>query len=348
MKISYFLVLFLFLCINQLSAQTDPLITNGKARQKEGKHEQAILDFTEAIKKNDTEVQAFLKKWDELQKISEFERAEKGLEAPPVQAAFALPYYLRGISYVLSNKKDEALNDFSTAIKIDPRSSGAYFERGKILWESGKKFEGCYDLGMAKSLGDTVARDLFDEKFCWNEAAGFYKEALSKLKLNQYEVALELIQRSIQLCPDSATYFLIRGKCYLGMGKLDLAFPDLDKAISAMPNSAEAYFSRGVAFYTKRKFQEAFEDLDKALRINDRFVDAYLHRAYACEGLNKVQSALYDYQQVQRIKPNDPYAYYKSALLKNDNGDPKGACLDFKKAASLGHAEAADYAKSCK
>ena len=73
-----------------------------------------------------------------------------------------------------------------------------------------------------------------------------------------------------------------------------------------------------------------------------------MNRAYACEGMNKVQSALYDYLQVQRLEPNDPIAYYKSALLKDANGDKKGACADFKKAASLNHAEAADYAKDCK
>lgn len=339
---------WLFVCSVPLFSQTSSPLTTGLDKQKEGKHEQAITIFSEAILKNAPEVQAFIKKWDEYSKFSEFEQAEKGMELPLIEAALAKPYHVRGVSYAAIKKNDEALNDLSTAIKIDPKSARSYYERGKILWALGKKFEGCSDLGMAKVLGDTLAGDLYEEKFCWSEAITFYNDAMSGLKLNQYDAAMEFIRKAIQICPDSATFYAVRGKCYAGMGKLDLAFQDFDKAIAASPNNKDAYFGRGLAFYSKRKFQEAFDDLDKAIRINATFADAYLYRAYACEGMNKVQSALYDYQQVQRLKPKDPLAYYKSGLLKNENGDTKGACADFKKAASLDHSEAADYAKSCK
>jgi len=331
-----------------LFSQRDSLLEKGLANQKAGKHELAIADFSEAIKRHASEVAAYVKKWDELQKFSEFERAEKGLELPPIDVAFAGSYYLRGISQAAMKNTDAATDDFTTALKINPKYSRAYCERGKLLWTLGKKYEGCYDLRTARNLGDTLAKELFDEKFCWNEAVLFHKEAVSKLKLNQYDVALELIQKSILLSPDSVLYLVVRAKCYSGLGKLDLALPDFDKAISTLPKNMDAHFGRGLAYYTKRKYQEAFDDFDNAVRINERFADGYLYRAYACEGLNKVQSALYDYAQVQRLKPNDALAYYKSGLLKNESGDSKGACIDFRKAASLGNTEAGDYAKSCK
>ncbi len=343
-----FLTVFLVFNSHFLFSQTDSSLISGSAKQKEGKHELAVLDFTEGIKKHDTVVQVFLKKRDEYEKISAFDRAEKGLVAPPIDTAFARSYYLRGVSYAAMKKNDEALNDLTTAIKINPGSGRMYVERGKLLWSAGQKYEGCLDLRMARSLGDSLAKELFDDKFCWNEAVLFYKDALSKLNLNQYNMALELIQKSIQLCPDSAAYFVVRGKCYSGMGKPDLAFSDFDKAIAAAPNNKDAYFGRGMAFYTQRKYQEAFDDLNKAIHLNEWFADAYLYRAYACEGMNKNESALYDYQQVQRMKPKDDIAYYKSGLLRNQMSDMSGACKDFKKAASLGNAEAAGYVKDCK
>ena len=343
--ISAFLLVF---SASLLFSQTDPSLASGLAKQKEGKNDLAIVDFSDAIKKHETEVQDFLKKWDDYSKVSVFDRAEKGIEAPPIEKAFAAAYYLRGVSNVAVHKNDDAMSDFNTAIKINPGSGAAYYERGKILFANGKKYEACCDLGLARSLGDSLAKEMFDEKFCWNEALLYYKDALSKLKMNQYEEALDLIQRSINLCPDSVRLLIVRGKCYTGMGKLDLAFTDFDKVIAALPDNYDAYFGRGLAFYNKRKYEESFRDLDKSIHLYEGFADAYLYRAYVCEGMNKVQSAIYDYQQVQRLKPNDALAFYKSGLLKNDNGDPKGACADFRKATALGSADASDYLKSCK
>lgn len=344
---SYFFAPLLILS-TQAFSQKDASLSSGLAKQQEGNHQQAISDFSESISKNAAEVQAYIKKWDEAMKFTEFERAEKGIELPKIEAALAKPYHARGVSNAAIFKNEAALSDLNTAIKMDPKFARSYYERGKVLWSMGKKFEGCSDLGTAKVMGDSIAKDLYEERFCWSEAITFYKDAISKLRLNQHEEAMDFIQKAIRICPDSASFYAVRGKCYTGMGKLDLAFPDFDKAISASANNAEAYFGRGMAFMEKRKFQEAFNDFDKAIKINERYADAYLNRAYACERMNKIQSALYDYLQVQRLKPNDPLAFFKSALLKDTNGDKNGACLDFKKAASLNHSEAADYAKDCK
>jgi tetratricopeptide (TPR) repeat protein len=344
----YFSVLIFICSVQLVLSQPDSLFTSGCVKQKAGNHESAIMDFSAACKKHDPEVQDYVKKWDESQKFTDFERAEKGLEIPAIDASFARSYLFRGISYAAMNKNEEALNDLNTAVKINPKSGQAYYERGKLVWLSGKKYEACCDIRMAMSLGDSMAKEMFDEKFCWNEAKLYYNDAVSKLKLNQFETAFELVQKSIQLCPDSISYYIARGRANSGMGKLDLGLNDFDKVIAVLPENADAYFGRGLTYYSKRKYQEAFDDFDKAVHINESFADAYLYRAYACEGMGKVQSALYDYQQVQHLRPNDPLAYYKSGLLKNDNNDPKGACADFRKAAALGHPDAGDYLKSCK
>lgn len=329
-------------------SQNGASLKGALAKQKEGKHEQAIADLTEIIAGHTAEVQAYISTWDEVAKWSDAERAEKGLKFPSLDSTYAKPYLVRGISYAAMLKNDKAFNDFEIAVKITPLSARAYYERGKIQFLLGKKFEGCSDLGTAKVLGDSLAKDLYEERFCWSEAITYYKDAMSKLRLNQSEAALDFIQKAIQICPDSATFYAVRGKCYLGMGKPDLAFPDLDKTITALPDHKEALYTRGVAFYNTGKYQAAFDDFDRVISLNAKFSDAYLYRAYACEGLNMAESALFDYQNVQRLKPRDPVAFYRSGLLKEAKGDVKGACLEFKKAASMDHAEAAEKAKTCK
>lgn len=171
-------------------SQSDSLMASGLAKQKVGSYDQAIADFTAAGKKSEAAVQEYVKKWDEGQKYTEFERAEKGIELPPIDIAFARSYYMRGISYAAIKKNEEALADLNTAIKINPKSGEAYLERGKLLWATGKKYEGCCDLRMSIALGDSLAKEVFDEKFCWNEAKLYYEDALLKIKLNQFDQAL--------------------------------------------------------------------------------------------------------------------------------------------------------------
>jgi tetratricopeptide (TPR) repeat protein len=347
MKILYkqFTLSFFFLPFICL-AQPDSLIAIGKIKQSTGNYDGAIADFTEAIKRNEAEVSQYLVKLNNYDKISPFDRAEKGIETPAVDINFAIPYYLRGIAYSNTKKNDDALNDFNTTIKINPQLGSAYYERGKILWSVGRKDEGCMDLSMAGSLKDSIAQQLFGENFCWQQALNAYKDASSKLRLNEFQEALDIIQKAVKLCPDSANYLGVRGRAYLGIGKYDLAMQDFDKAVSMNNNSIDAYFGRGMAYYSKNKFQEAFDDLAKAIALDNKFSDAYLYRAYVCEGMEKNQSALYDYQEVQHLCPSDGLAFFRSGMLRNIMNDPK-ACADFKKAASLGNADAQEYADKC-
>ena len=345
------LISFIFFCVSPLvsSAQPNAQLESGIKKQKAGSHAEAIEDFTAVIKKNDTEVQKYLKLLADYEKIPAFERADKGIEAPAADAALAQPYYLRGYSYSYSGKNAEAMEDFNTAVKINPKLGAAYFQRGKLLWTTGKKDEGCIDFGMAGSLKDSSAREMFEDKFCWKEAVAAYDNASSKIKLSDFQGVLDVIQPAIKLCPDSAEYLGMRGRAYLGLGKYDLAMLDFDKAIALGQKNFSAYYGRGCAFVSKNKYQEAFDDLSKAIESNEKFADAYMNRAYACEGMQKNQSALYDYLQAQKLRPGDPAAFYKSGLLKNEMNDKIGACKDFKRAAALGSTEAQDYAaQQCK
>lgn len=325
-------------------SQNDPLLKSALAKQKEGKHPGAISDLSAVIKNHEAGVQEYLKRLEQYR--SSGDTSMKNF--PLIDRSYAIPYCLRGISYAATDKNTEAMNDFNTAINIDPSYGAAYYQRGKLQWALGKKDESCVDMGMAGSLGDTLAKDLFGYNFCWRDAVAAYKDAVSKLKLSLHQDALDLIQRSLRLCPDSARYLVLRGNCFAGLGKTDLAIADFNKALALKSVNADAYFGRGLCYYSKEKFDAAFDDIDKAIQQNAKLTDAYLYRAYVCEKLGKNESALYDYQQVQQMRPYDALAFYKSGLINYGLNSTKGACQDFKKAAALGNTEAADYVKKMK
>ena len=330
-------------------SQPNPLVEKGIVEQNSGNHDDAISDFTASIKKNEAEVQKFIKRIDEFQKLGDFEKAGKASEIPKTDSSFALPYYWRSVSYSATGKKMEALSDLNTAIKINPNLTSAYLARGMIKWAIGKRDEGCIDFGMAASLGDSLSREKFEDNFCWKEAVVTYKEAETKLKMSQFQDAYDEIQKALKLCPDSSRYLAVRGRAYSGLGKTDLAMADIERAIKLNSNNGEAYYARGLIYFSKEKFQEAFDDVSKYIQLsNTNNPEAYFKRASICEALGKNRSAIFDYEQVAKLKPYDPLAYFKSGLLKNEAGDKIGACKDFKKAVSLGYVDAEEYAAKCK
>ncbi|HET7818959.1 MAG TPA: hypothetical protein VFL70_06595 [Bacteroidia bacterium] len=318
-------------------AQNDSIIQIGIVKQKAGNHNGAIYDFSTYIQKHTDEIQKL---------ITDINSTQNPVAVIDTNLSF--PYFLRGKSYLAMKEGDSAMNDFTMAIKINPRMNKAYYERSKLLFAAGKKDEGCANLSIPMQLKYIPSKELFDENFCWKKAVVNATTAFSKLNLKQYQTALDLIQPSILLCPDSARYYLIRAKSYFGLSKLDSALIDFDKTNSLGINNKDIFLSRGLIYYEQKKMQEAFEQFTKAIELDIKFTDAYIYRAYVCESMDKKQSALYDYQQAQKQRPNEANLFLRSGKLKSSMDDINGACIDYRTAANLGDEEAELLLKNCK
>lgn len=55
-----------------------------------------------------------------------------------IEPKFTMAYYYRGVSYIEVRQFDEAIRDFTTAIKFNPNFSQAYFSRG-LAYHNGKR-----------------------------------------------------------------------------------------------------------------------------------------------------------------------------------------------------------------
>mgnify|MGYP001418255557 CR=1 FL=1 len=71
---------------------------------------------------------------------------------------------------------------------------------------------------------------------------------------------------------------------------------------------------------------------------------------YFDSGLSKAKSGDYsgaflDFTKAIELKPDDAMAYSNRGLAKNDLKDLSGACDDWRRAANLGHSNAAKWVK---
>lgn len=73
---------------------------------------------------------------------------------------FAKAYNNRGIAYVGKQKYDLAIADFNKAIKLDPKNGKVYNNRAVAYWYKGEVARARQDIQKAQSLGIAVNPDM--------------------------------------------------------------------------------------------------------------------------------------------------------------------------------------------
>lgn len=66
--------------------------------------------------------------------------------------------------------------------------------------------------------------------------------------MNNFDQAMQDLNRAIKLNPKSANAYVIRGRMYGQQNNDKLAIKDFEQAISIQPQNAEAYGNRGIAY----------------------------------------------------------------------------------------------------
>ena len=112
---------------------------------KKGDYDQAIKDYSEAIK---------------------------------LDPEYAFPFYGRGCAWALKKDYDKAIKDLTEAIRLDPKNASAYNDRGGVFLTTGK-----YD----KALKDYTEAIRLDPK----HGASFDGRGWAWLKTREYDKAIE-------------------------------------------------------------------------------------------------------------------------------------------------------------
>ena len=92
--------------------------------------------------------------------------------------------------------------------------------------------------------------------------------------------AFKYVNDLIQLNPDDAHAYFLRGNLHEEMDETSMAFADYDRSISLNP-TADAYAKRSSANFAEREYQKAAEDAEQAVSLNPNLMIAYVNRAVA-------------------------------------------------------------------
>jgi protein O-GlcNAc transferase len=162
----------------------------------------------------------------------QYERAAKELELAmkdPERQRGAMPHILLGRAYQNSNRSELAIEQFKTALRLDPKVKLGHYHLGYAL-ES---------IGEPKDARAEYERELAQTQ---DSAEVFYRYGQLLHEAGEFAEAEKNLRRSLELQPRSGDTYYALGKCLGAEGKNADAAAALRRAIELDPNDASAYF----------------------------------------------------------------------------------------------------------
>ena len=124
----------------------------------------------------------------------------------------------------------------------------------------------------------------------------------SKLYYNgDLQGAIALCTRAIELNPDNATAYSIRGVIYYRLGDFNSAIADLNRAIALNPNEFKNFYNRGLAHVKLNDFRKAADDFSGAIQLNSNDADSYYNRAVCRQRLGDYYGSQEDLNRARAL-----------------------------------------------
>ncbi|MBE7709614.1 MAG: tetratricopeptide repeat protein [Cyanobacteria bacterium SIG32] len=140
-----------------------------------------------------------------------------------------------------------------------------------------------------------------------------YKTYLDKgiveLRTGDLNIALDNINRSIELKNDWEISYFYRAVVHQAMKNYDEAILDYTKTIQLNDKMTDAYYNRAEIILSRKDIpnpdiERAISDLEKAVELDPKFIDALFATAAAYKKLGDYHKALEYLEKLLQIEPD--------------------------------------------
>ncbi len=227
----------------------------------------------------------------------------------------SLALYRRAVALDASGQTDKALEDYSAAIKADPKSSLAFLGRGVLL-------------AVRKRAYDRAVED-FDKVLVIepDNVEALVSRGDAFTQLGDLGRAMADLNRAVALAPDKPTVLVTRGQVESRRGNVAGAVRDYEAALKLDPRYAYALINLAAVRSMQGQSGAAIDLLDQAIAIDRRNPLAFYNRGYAEFALKQYDKAIADYSSAIEIEPRMGLAYNNRALSRAIAGSDLVAAL---------------------
>lgn len=254
-----------------------------------------------ATDRNDSVLRECIGGADAAGRLASCTRLATSADVPESTRVLAL--YHRGVELRRTGRLQGAIDDYTTAIRLDPRFEPAYVSRGVALLEQGKIELARKDLDQAIVL---APRDF----------QAWHNRAVVNRRAQRNEQAIEDFSEAIRLNPGLAEAWNGRGTVRQSRGDLLGATQDFGSALKIDPNSSLVLNNRAVAWRSLGRSDLALADLDQALEHSPSYAIAHANRGAIWRSLNEPLKARQDLDRALTLNPSLGTAYFNRGVLE--------------------------------
>lgn len=150
-----------------------------------------------------------------------------------------------------------------------------------------------------------------------SEYKKFLDDGIEQIYQGNFEHAVQLISKSIELKGDWEISYFYRGVAHQANEQFEEAILDYTKALKINPNMSDAYYNRAKIMLEKKNCEIDIDkvicDLDSALKQDDKFIDPLFAMAAAQKKKGEYHLALEYLEKLLQIQPD---AIHARALKK--------------------------------
>jgi tetratricopeptide (TPR) repeat protein len=187
---------------------------------------------------------------------------------------------------------NEAIENLSAAMAMDPNYSEYYNERGNIFLRLGRLEEARADYMKAIDLSPPYFEVFTNLGQCYR-------------RMGTMSEAIAAYSRALDLDPDHVLALLGRGKANEELNQAEAAIADYTAALARDSALWDALASRGVLHYQAGNLTASLADFDRAIALAPTNVDLYQNRATVLFDLGRHAEAVNDLRAALKLSPSE-------------------------------------------
>ncbi|NLY02212.1 MAG: tetratricopeptide repeat protein [Rhodopirellula sp.] len=266
------------------------IVSRAQAHVRAGDHDRAIPDFTEAIRLDPKNADAYWGRGFAYFCKHHYDSAIADItEAIRLDPKYrAARYTWRGDAYRRKRDDDSAIADYTEAIRVDPAYAMAYSCRGSAY--------------LSKKDYDSAIADFTQViRLVPKDADAYRSRGDAYHGKRDFDSAIADLTDAIRLDPKDWSAYCGRGRAYYSKRDYDAAIADFIDAIRLDPKDADAYWFRGMVYDSKGDYDAAIADYTQAIRLDPKDASAFYWRGMAYQAKGQRAAAERDFAQAKRL-----------------------------------------------
>lgn len=149
-----------------------------------------------------------------------------------------------------------------------------------------------------------------------NNAQYYLARAQIYRDLEDYQLALKDVNRSLELKPSNQIAYEFRAAIYGQLLDWSSSLRDINKAIEIGPQKADLFQSRATNLLFMERFQEALAAIDRSIAMDSSIASSYAIRGSARFHLHNYKGAQEDLLRAESMEPGNALAARLRSLLQ--------------------------------